>query len=208
VRLASRPEATVSLVEGREGARLVALVDGLLDPEESRALESATLASEGRFVDASIGGAREDWRAGQVVYDPPDAALRVAERARHVALELAELLRLPLPEIADVERQLTAYRDGSFYKRHTDSRGPDARRRTLSWVHYFTCTKPKAFEGGELCVWDDDEPYDHAPYVIEPHDGLTAFFGSSLDHEVRMTRVPSGRFADSRFTVNGWVWRP
>lgn len=206
--LTARPEATLHVLVGREGAKLVASVEGLLDEKERAALREATLAAEPRFVDASIGGARDDWRTGQVVYDPPEAALVVAQRVRDVALEVAAALDLKLDAIAEVERQLTAYRDGCFYKRHTDSRGPDARRRVLSWVHYFSCERPPAFTGGELRVWDDDENYDHDPYVIAPTDGLTVFFGSSLDHEVARANVPSKRFQDSRFTVNGWVWRP
>lgn len=206
--LTARPEATLHVLVGREGAKLVASVEGLLDDGERAALRDAALASEPRFVDASIGGARDDWRRGQVIYDPPEAALAVAQRVQDVALEVAAALDLKLDVIADIERQLTAYGDGCFYKRHTDSRGPDARRRVLSWVHYFSIVQPPAFTGGELLVWDDDEPYDHEPYVIAPADGLTVFFGSSLDHEVARVNVPSKRFADSRFTVNGWVWRP
>jgi len=187
---------------------MVALVEGLLDETERAALRDATLAAERSFIDASIGGGRENWRLGQVIYDPPDAALRVAERVRDVAIEVAAALAVKLDAVSEVERQLTAYGDGCFYKRHTDSRGPEAKRRALSWVHYFTCITPRPFTGGELNVWDDDEPYDHDPYVIEPTDGLTVFFPSSIDHEVKPVHVASKRFADSRFTVNGWVWRP
>jgi len=201
-------KATLRVLAGREGAKLVACVEGLLDLGEQEALRAATLGDEARFVDASIGGAREDWRIGQVVYDPPEPALLVAQRVREMAIEVAAALDVKLDTIAEVERQLTAYGDGCFYKRHTDSRGPEAKRRALSWVHYFACVSPPAFTGGELRVWDDDEPYDHDPYVIAPADGLTVFFGSSLDHEVARVNVASKRFADSRFTVNGWIWRP
>ena len=205
--LALRGGTSLRVLSGREGAKLVASTEGLLDEGERAALREATLAAEPRFVDASIGGARDDWRTGQVIYDPPAAALRVAERVRDVALEVAQALDVKLDAIAELARQLTSYGDGCFYKRHTDSRGPDAKRRALSWVHYFSCETPTAFTGGELRVWDDDEPYDHEPYVIAPTDGLTVFFGSSLDHEVARVNVPSKRFRDGRFTVNGWIWR-
>jgi SM-20-related protein len=193
------------LLRGASGRALVARFRDLgadVDPE----LRRQVLAIEDRFVDASIGGAREDWRIGHVVYDPPEAAERITTRVRSVALEVASALEVQLPEITDVERQLTTYGDGGYYKVHTDSRGPDAARRALSWVHYFAARQPPAYQGGELWVVDPAAP-DAPPVVVAPDDGTTILFPSELEHEVRPVRVPSGTFADGRFTVNGWVWR-
>ncbi len=197
--------ASFELVRGASGRPLVALFRHLgagIDAD----LRGQILAIEDRFVDASIGGAREDWRIGHVVYDPPEAAERIAARVREVAMEVAGGLEVALPAITDVERQLTVYGEGGYYRVHTDSRGPDAERRVLSWVHYLAARLPRGHEGGELWLVDPAAP-DAPPVVVTPDDGVTVFFPSELEHEVRTVRVPSGAFADGRFTVNGWVWR-
>lgn len=194
------------ILHGASGAPIAAVSRDLAAGLEEE-LRRAVLAIEGKFVDASIGGAREDWRIGQVVYDPPEPGERLTARVRAAALDVASALGLALDTVADVERQLTVYGDGGFYKVHTDSKGPDAARRVLSWVHYFAGRLPRAWEGGELWLLDPAAP-GAPPTVIVPDDGLTVFFASSLEHEVRPVRVPSGAFADGRFTINGWVWRP
>lgn len=199
------PEPTFTLLHGASGAPLAAVSHDLGAGLEE-ALRASTLAIERRFVDASIGGAREDWRIGQVVYDPPEPAEQIAARVRDASPRVAALLGVHLDAVADLERQLTVYGDGGFYKVHTDSRGPDAERRALSFVHYFAARLPRAWEGGELWIVDPTAP-GAPPAVVVPDDGVTVVFPSELEHEVRPVRVPSGAFADGRFTVNGWVWR-
>jgi SM-20-related protein len=73
-------------------------------------------------------------------------------------------------------------------------------------VHYLAARQPPAWDGGELWIVDPAAP-DAPPVVVSPEDGSTVLFPSELEHEVRPVRVPSGAFADGRFTVNGWVWR-
>lgn len=185
------------------GRPVVALVRGLLDPAAQDALRAACFALEPAFVDASIDGAREDWRLGSVVYDPPAEGLAVKARVRAVAETVARRFGLALPVVADVECQLALYGDGGFYKLHTDSRGRDVERRVLSYVHYVV-RAPGCFEGGALRVVAPDG----TSLEVTPEDGTTAFFPSELEHEVRPVRVPSGAFADGRFAITGWVWRP
>jgi Rps23 Pro-64 3,4-dihydroxylase Tpa1-like proline 4-hydroxylase len=36
---------------------------------------------------------------------------------------------------------------------------------------------------------------------------MLLLFPSTNDHEVLPVRVPTGAFADSRFTINGWIHR-
>lgn len=194
-----------AIVRGASGTALAVLCRDLGAGIDD-ALRAEVLALEDRFVDASIGGAREDWRIGSVVYDPPPSAERITAEVRAVAPEVAGLLGVPLEVITDVERQLTVYGDGGYYRVHTDSRGPDAARRAISWVHYLAARLPRGFEGGELWLVDPAAP-EAPPAVVVPDDGVTVFFPSELEHEVRPVRVPSGAFADGRFTVNGWVWR-
>lgn len=186
------------------GAPVVVRAHGLLSDSEQRALADDCFALEPKFVDASISGAREDWRSGSIVYDPPASGLLVGERVRAIAAEVAKRLGVAsLATIASLECQLALYGDGGFYKLHTDSRGPDVERRVLSYVHYVS-RRPRPFEGGALRVVAPGG----GALEIDPEDGTTVFFPSELEHEVLPVRVPSGAFPDGRFAITGWIWRP
>ena len=41
--------------------------------------------------------------------------------------------------------------------------------------------------------------------AIEPRHNRIVFFWARTMHEVMPVRMPSGAFADARFTVNGWI---
>ena len=107
------------------------------------------------------------------------------------------------------ELELTAHNDGAFYRRHIDTRtGADRRRiRVISGV-YYVHRRPKAFSGGALRLYAVGDPTFATFQDVEPaHDALVVF-PSWAPHEVMPVRCPSGRFEDSRFAVNCWVWRP
>jgi len=197
---------SLEIRSGVHGKPVVALVRGLLDCEELAGLRASTRDLERTFIDASIEGLREDWRVASVVYDPPASAKRVAARVAEIALHAARALDVTLDTIADVECQMTVSGHGGVYKRHSDSQGPDAKKRVLSYVHYFVADidGTKRFEGGELWLYEGAGE----PLVVVPEDNLTVLFASHLEHEIRPVRVPTGLFAHGRFTVNGWVWRP
>ena len=77
---------------------------------------------------------------------------------------------------------------------------------------YFLHKEPRRFSGGELRIFEtrlvDDRPVpvDHGQTIV-PRQNTIVFFPSRHQHEVLPVRVPSGEFADSRFTVNGWIHR-
>jgi hypothetical protein len=116
------------------------------------------------------------------------------------------LAALRLGEAAVVPREfdLAAYRDGDHFGNHidTDERG----------VYYFAAT-PRRFNGGELrlhgfpkrSAGPEIEP---APHVdIAPETDTLVAFPAWLPHEVLPVRVPSGAWADGRFTFNCWLHR-
>jgi SM-20-related protein len=111
------------------------------------------------------------------------------------------------------ECQMTAHNDGHFYTAHTDFKadtGTRVSRRALTFVYYFH-RQPKAFEGGDLFVWDhyasNTDPLLRAPQgrAIQPLNNRIVFFDSRYWHEVLPIICPSGEFMDSRFTFNGWL---
>jgi Rps23 Pro-64 3,4-dihydroxylase Tpa1-like proline 4-hydroxylase len=112
------------------------------------------------------------------------------------------------------EFQLTAHNDQNFYSAHTDflpNTGTRVSLRKITFVYYFH-RQPKAFEGGELYVWDhlDCEgdrfrPTKSGKY-IEPLNNRIVFFDSRYYHEVRKVTCASKDFMDSRFTINGWFY--
>ena len=113
--------------------------------------------------------------------------------------------RLGLDEFAvtDIEIQLTATNDGEFFRVHSDNRSDAVSSRALTFVYYFY-REPKAFVGGELRVYANGGG---AYRVAYPLQNQIVFFPSETLHEVLPVECPSGDFADSRFTVNGWLHR-
>ena len=111
--------------------------------------------------------------------------------------------------IGRIELQVTSSNDGDYFRLHQDS-GPDDTRE-ISFVYFFH-REPRRFSGGELRIYQtrviDDRvtPADHA-HTLSPRQDTIVFFPSRNEHEVLPVRVPSRAFADSRFTVNGWIHR-
>lgn len=116
---------------------------------------------------------------------------RLAERLQPALRELA-YEEFP---IGRIEVQITASNDGDYFRLHQDG-GPDGTRE-ISFV-YFLHGEPRRFSGGELQVLTK---------TIAPEGDTLVLFPSVSPHEVLPLSVPSRAFADSRFTVNGWIHR-
>jgi Rps23 Pro-64 3,4-dihydroxylase Tpa1-like proline 4-hydroxylase len=75
---------------------------------------------------------------------------------------------------------------------------------------YFLHGEPRRFSGGELRIcqtrWIDGR-LTPADIKLPPQGDTLVLFPSLQAHEVLPVDVPSGAFADSRFTVNGWIHR-
>ena len=116
--------------------------------------------------------------------------------------------RDPLP-ISRIETQATASNHGDFFHCHSDNGAEAVAAREITFVYFFH-REPKQFSGGELRIYDSRRENDNyvptANYrTIVPEQNQLVLFASGLSHEITPVDCPSGQFADSRFTVNGWI---
>ena len=107
------------------------------------------------------------------------------------------------------EVQATASNDGDYFRLHRDTGPGDTRE--ISFV-YFLHREPRRFSGGELRIYATRMPDGSLTpgdrlHTVSPRQDIVVFFPSRNEHEVLPVRVRSREFADSRFTVNGWIHR-
>ena len=130
-------------------------------------------------------------------------------RAAFVALMPKLFEAVGVAEVDDplLEIELIATGDGGSLAKHIDTMTLDNRddvktERILSTVYYFH-REPRAFSGGEIEIHPFDGGADPKP--VEPRHGRLVVFPAFAPHSVRELSVPSGRFDDSRFSLNCWV---
>jgi SM-20-related protein len=125
---------------------------------------------------------------------------------------LAEL-RLAEIEVEPREFEICAYGDGGHFGTHVDTNELIDRVRVISCVYYFAIS-PQRFSGGELRLHGLPVRSVEGPTVapafvdIAPQTDTLVAFPSWMRHEVLPVRVPSGTWADRRFSINCWVLRP
>jgi Rps23 Pro-64 3,4-dihydroxylase Tpa1-like proline 4-hydroxylase len=105
--------------------------------------------------------------------------------------------------------QITASNDGDFFRAHCDDAQERIASRRMTFVYFFH-REPIQFEGGELRLHDstkiEDHPNSTGSYqTIVPQQNQIVFFPCSTLHEITPVQCQSREFADSRFTVNGWL---
>jgi SM-20-related protein len=187
------------------------LVADFLDAREHAALLRFALAEEARFVDATVSTNDAEYRRSKVLYEIPSFSPLFREKIGALAGQLMrDFAMAPFP-VADIECQMTAHNDGNYFKRHNDNGSADTATRAISYVYYFF-NEPRAFSGGDFRLYHsriENGAYccgDHAA-DIAPRNNSILFFPSYCQHEVAKVLCPTARFADSRFTVNGWIRR-
>jgi Rps23 Pro-64 3,4-dihydroxylase Tpa1-like proline 4-hydroxylase len=173
------------------------------------ALYEQVLALEPAFIPSFTQDHDPDVRRSLVLNPPAALVAPVVERVKTVMPQVLGAIRLPTIEVADIEAQVTANTDGSYFNVHTDADYAKVKQRYLTYVYYFNGS-PKGFDGGELRVYDDALRNNKLARAdsyqsIEPTHNSIVFFWARAMHEVRPVRVPSRAWRDSRFTVNGWV---
>jgi SM-20-related protein len=205
----------IAVLESPESAPCVVL-DEFLTLAELNALRQYVLEQELRFeisevVSPGVTGGAVDYehRRSRVLMDLGNHEKVMVD---HILGCLPGVLekweRAPFP-ISRIEIQTTASNHHDFFRCHNDNGAEAVRTREVTFVYFFH-GEPKRFSGGALRIYDSRRENDNyvptANYrTIVPEQNQVVLFTSGLSHEITPVECPSGTFADSRFTVNGWV---
>ncbi|MEN9265065.1 MAG: 2OG-Fe(II) oxygenase [Thermostichales cyanobacterium BF4_bins_65] len=188
-----------------------ACIDDFLPAELVKELLDLTLQEQPHFVPTGVTTKEQNYR--QSLFLPNFAQMplcsKILDHIQRVMPEVMGILGIPNFRIAEIEAQLTAHNHGNYYKVHNDNGSPPTATRVFTYVYYFH-RDPKGFEGGELRIFDTKIENNYyvgarSSTLVEPAHNRIVFFLSRYLHEVLEVRCPSGQFADSRFTVNGWI---
>ncbi len=195
----------------------VVALDEFLVAQEWAGLLQYTLRRGDEFTEAGVldsrGASRtdDDYRRSEVLYELDNFQNLFIDRiAGYLPHILARLHTPPFP-VSRYEIQLTAINDGQFFKMHKDDDSDSVRSRAITFVYYFY-REPKAFEGGALRLYDAQldrhgKVSAGSHQTVHPMQNQIVLFPSDCLHEVLPVGCPSRDYADSRFTVNGWVHR-
>lgn len=186
-------------------------IDNFLTNSENQQLFNYVLQRKLGFVPTTTSTKTDNYRRSLVLHSFPKFRELIVHRIKEVFPDVLNKLSIPVFSIAEIESQLTAHNDNNFYKIHNDNGSPDTATRVLTYVYYFY-REPKGFTEGKLIIYDSQIQGKH--YVkaetfktIEPTNNSIIFFLSRYMHEVLPVTCPSQDFADSRFTINGWIRR-
>ncbi len=211
----SRTSAAVAERPETLPAKCVVL-DEFLAPQELERLTAFTLEHEADFRSSEVvspsaegGVVNHEWRRSRVLMDLAQHQDIMLERIKSVLPQILDKLGMQQFEIADVEAQVTASNDGDFFHFHSDNGSEPVASRHLTFVYFFH-HEPRNFEGGELRIHDarlqDGSYVSEGSYqTIIPQQNQIVFFPCEMLHEITAVKCPSQLFADSRFTLNGWL---
>jgi len=211
--------SSVTFAERPEFLRANCVVfDEFLAPQELEELTRFTLEHEADFQSsevyspsAQMGVISDDYRRSLVLMDLPEQQEMILARIKSVLPQVLEKLGMEEFAIADTEVQITASNDGDFFLCHDDNGSEGVASRHLTFVYFFH-REPCPFEGGELRIHDSHLQNglyvsDGSYQTIIPQQNQIVFFPCELMHEITTVRCASENFADSRFTLNGWLRR-
>jgi len=186
-------------------------IDNFLTPDEHQRLLDYVTQHRSEFVSTQTSTQAANYRESVVLYAFPEFHDLISQRIHQLFPDILSKLGMTPFQISQIEAQLTAHNHGNFYKIHNDNGSPDTATRELTYVYYFY-QEPKPFSGGELVIYDsriENNYYVQAETfrTVEPRNNSIVFFLSRYMHEVLPVNCPSQQFADSRFTINGWIRR-
>ena len=191
----SASNSGIAVLETPAGVRAQCVVlDEFLAPQEMEELLRYTLEHDAEFRNSEViapggesGVTDYSHRRSRVLLELGAHEPVILNRIRAVLPKVLEKLGVEEFPIARTEVQITASNDGDFFHR-----------------------EPSRFEGGELRLHDARQKGDHplgtgSYETIVPQQNQIVFFPCSTLHEITPVECRSRAFADSRFTVNGWL---
>ena len=192
------------------------VLDEFLAPQELAELTRFTLEHEADFKASEVisptnerGVVNYEHRRSKCLVDLAHHQGLILDRIKSVLPQVLDKLGMDEFPIHEVEAQITASNDGDFFHFHSDNGNEPVASRHLTFVYFFH-REPQQFEGGELRI--HDARLEEGDYVSEgtyqaivPRQNQIVFFPCELMHEITPVGCRSQLFADSRFTLNGWL---
>jgi Rps23 Pro-64 3,4-dihydroxylase Tpa1-like proline 4-hydroxylase len=206
---------SVAVLEAPAKAQCVVL-DEFLAPQEVEELIAYALQQEAEFQSSEVispagvpGIVDFSHRRSRVLTDLGKYEQVIVERVSAVLPRVLEHLGIEEFPVTQLEAQITASNDGDFFHAHSDDAQALIASRRLTFVYFFH-REPRQFEGGELRIHDTRQEGGHSSSVgtyqsVVPQQNQIVFFPCSMLHEITPVNCPSRAFADSRFTLNGWL---
>ncbi len=187
------------------------VLDEFLAPHELEELVAYTLQHESEFRSSEVisptgnpGVIDYDHRRSRVLMDLGKHQEVILQRIRAVLPSVLDQLGIEEFPITNVEAQITASNDGDFFGAHSDDAQEMIASRRITFVYFFH-REPRPFEGGELRLHDSARDRNRGYQTIAPQQNQIVFFPCAVSHEITPVECPSRAFADSRFTLNGWL---
>ncbi len=209
--------SSVGVLDSSEMVRAQCVVlDEFLAPQELEELVSYTLQREAEFQSSELvspsgeaGMIDYDHRRSRVLMDLGKHEEIIIDRIRGVLPRVLDQLGIEQFPVTQVEAQITASNDGDFFRAHSDDSEEIIASRRITFVYFFH-SEPRPFEGGELRLHDSygkgRQQVSSGTYqAVVPEQNQIVFFPCSLLHEITPVECRSRAFADSRFTLNGWL---
>ena len=214
----SQPQThAVAVLEGFDYLSAECVIfDEFLTPAELNTLQRYVLDQETRFqisevLSPGVNGSAIDYehRRSRVLMDLGGHERMIVDRLLTCLPRVLQKWGRNPFRISRVESQATASNHGDFFRCHSDNAADEVASREITFVYFFH-REPKQFTGGELRIYDSRRENDNylptANYrTIVAEQNQLVLFASGLSHEITPVDCPSGQFADSRFTVNGWI---
>jgi Rps23 Pro-64 3,4-dihydroxylase Tpa1-like proline 4-hydroxylase len=221
----TRPEAQRSQPESNSGVAILdapavvraqcVVLDEFLSPQEMQELVRYTLEHEAQFSvsevispSGELGVTDYSHRRSRVLMELGPHEEVILNRIRLVLPNVLEQLGIDPFPVMRTEVQVTASNDGDFFRAHCDDAQERIASRRMTFVYFFH-REPSQFQGGELHLHDSkssDYPLAAGSYqTIVPEQNQIVFFPCSTLHEITPVHCQSRAFADSRFTLNGWL---
>ncbi len=208
---------SVGVLDSPEMVRAQCVVlDEFLAPQELEELVSYTLQREAEFQSSELvspsgepGMIDSDHRRSRVLMDLGKHEEIILDRIRGVLPRVLDQLGIEPFPVTQVEAQITASNDGDFFRAHSDDSEEIIASRRITFVYFFH-SEPRSFEGGELRLHDSHgkgrlQVSSGAYQTVVPQQNQIVFFPCSVLHEITPVECRSRAFADSRFTLNGWL---